>query len=246
MRHMPAASLALALAVTLMGTSATAGTADNPEVTDATGDANAFSSITSDEGDTRPVSFDSLDLLAVWYETAYDTNKILDPATGRITRVEHVPTALQIHISTQSPIHPTWQGRNVGYQIPVALPSCQAYFELTASAAGPTSDTSTIWASTAGCPNKSPGQGIPSQVPPSFQGNVATITFSLHQTGMNDFISHGTTIQGSSARTIALSSIANTRLIADTASEGRPFTIGQDVPPDVDCSAQPDDPQCQT
>lgn len=128
-----------------------AGTADDPEITDPAGDANFASPITGQQADTRPASLDNADLLAVWFETAYETNKVLDPATGAVLRVEYSPSALLVHIKTHGPIHPTQpQGRSIKYQLPVTLPDCDAFFELHADASGPANDSATVWAVTAG------------------------------------------------------------------------------------------------
>lgn len=154
------------------GFHATAGSGDDPEITDVAGDANFISPIAGDERDTRPASLDNADLRAVWFETAYDTNKVTDPATGEVLRVEHVPTDLLVHIKTEGPIHPAPPATSVWYRVPASLPDCDAEFELVGN-------TASIRAVTAGCGASGAGFGPTSPVKPSIEGTVATLTFPL-------------------------------------------------------------------
>src|SRR5688500_17667270 len=99
------------LIAALLCSPALAGTPGSPEITDVAGDANLVNGQGVQTGletgpDTRPVSVDGADLLAVWFETVYDTIKTIDPETGRVSRVEYRATALLVRIKTQGPIHP--------------------------------------------------------------------------------------------------------------------------------------------
>ena len=113
---------------------------------------------------------------------------------------------------------------------------------LRADPAGPASDTVSIVAATAGCGNRSPGSGFVSPVKPSFDDNVATLTFPLDHPQVNEFLTNGAAVNGPSAR-VVVPFVAGP--VADVTAPGRSFTVGQDVPPDVDCIADSEDPACQ-
>ena len=210
-----------------------------------------------------PESLDALDLRAVWFETEYETTQVRDPATGDVVRVEHDPTALAIHIQTEAPawpVPPEWAA--LRYDIPVTLPQCNAHFDLKMFASG-----STQTQLAAGSPfsvvrpdcdlQKDPGQidyreTFGSNVRPTFVGTVATFRFSLVECtscGVQPvwrFIPVGTSIAPPYAFSQGSHQVAGNPggLIADETAVGRGFTIGQDVPPDVDCSEEPDYAGC--
>jgi hypothetical protein len=241
------AGCTLALALATGGVQANAGATD-PEITDPAGDANFVSAIAGPEADTRPVSADSLDLLAAWFETAYSSNKVLD-SNGDVVRVERVPEALLVHIRTAGPVLPTHlPSDTVRYKVQVALPGCRAVFELVARAGtnGSYAQLGTIDV----CP--------PFQTPtfqrqsdaPVIQANEATIRFPFGSPFVPQAVADGASIAQPTARVYsALVSKTgpdgNDVLIADKTVQGRSFTIGQDVPADVDCGSDPENAECQ-
>lgn len=234
---------ALAL-LTLGALPGSAGTAGDPEITDPAGDANFIGPVAGIEQDTRPASLENADLRAVWFQTAFDTTKVVDPATGEVLAVQYRPTALLINIETEAPIHPTQpEGRRIDYEIPVSLPGCDAFVELRADPASAANDAVTIWAVTPGCGDVGGGSGRPVPEKPTFSGNVTTVHLPFHQFGVTDFFSTGTRISAPSARAAAvLPFVAPT---VDMTSAGDGFTVGQDVPADVNCTADPGNPDCQ-
>jgi hypothetical protein len=271
-RHFAAALLAVALLIP--GPPSTAGTAADPEITDGAGDANYINGqrkTTCLRPETcpepgaipgtnpLPASVDELDLAAVWFETEYETTQVRDPATGEVSSVRHDPTALAIHIQTEAPAWPVpAQWASLGYRIPVTLPQCNAYFEL-----GIRSGGNHLVKLTAGTPfggltpdcdlQKEPGQPdyrttFISPVHVTFEGTVATLRFRLvdQVNPVWRFIPVGTAISQPYAFSDGSLQVAGTGgLIADETSVGRDFAIGQDVPPDVECSEEPDYPGCE-
>ena len=247
------AGCTLALALATGGVQANAGATD-PEITDVAGDGNFLNGQGAQPGhetgpDTRPASFDNVDLRAVWFETAYSTTKVRD-AAGNVLRVEHEPTALLIHVQTQAPPRPTspwWTA--VRYEVAVTLPGCKAffraYFHTATPPLTPGTDSATI--------NPSGGTGcggaglITSPVRPTFAGPISTMTFPLAHLDTSKYISGGTVIRQPVATAFAhLPSLSSPGgLHPDETGIGRGFTIGQDVPADVDCGSDPENAECQ-
>ena len=225
-----------------------AGTSADPEIADIAGDANFINGQGIQPGheegpDSRPASIDNTDLRAVWFETAYTTNKVFDPETGDVLRVEYHPTALAVHVQTQGPARPMDPWNVILYKVQATLPGCTATFELSVRPNPP--DVATIWPVGAQCGDLPPGSGAQSPVTPTFEGTVSTITFPLTHFQTSQFISNGTTIAQPAAHAIGRLPSLGSVFRADETVAGPDFTIGQDVPPNVDCTADPDNPECQ-
>jgi hypothetical protein len=247
------AGLIAGLVAVLSGIPAVAGTSSDAELTDVAGDGNFINGQGAQSGhetgpDTRPASFDNVDLRAVWFETAYSTTKVRD-AAGNVLRVEHAPTALVIRVQTQAParpMSPLWQA--VRYEVAVTLPGCKAFFRAYFTETGspvytPGTDSSSI--NPLGGTRCGDGGGITSPVPPTFDGPISTMTFPLAYLTTSKYISEGTAIRQPSAASFA-NIPGNPGLHPDETGIGRDFTIGQDVPPDIDCSADPTNSECDS
>jgi hypothetical protein len=222
---------------------AAAGTSTNAEITDVAGDGNFINGQGAQSGhevgpDMRPASFDNVDLRAVWFETAYSTTKVRD-AAGKILRVEHAPTALVIHVQTQGSAQSMSPFGTINFRVSASLPGCKASFELDIfSSAAPDRAVVRSLEGTE-CPNSAT-----SPVAPTFEGAVSTMTFPLANPLVAPFLPAGTAIGQPSAYVWAILPFAPGRR-ADETVIGRDFTIGQDVPPDVECSEQPDYAGCE-
>lgn len=224
-----------------------AGTPDDPEITDVAGDANFINGQGvvpghEDGPDTRPASLDGADLRAVWFTTDYVSSKVLDPETDAVLRVEYAPTGLRIHLRTEAPIHPTPQNRSIRYRVIASLPGCRVRFELWAL--GESGAIHIISRLDAGCPSGIRQDSVAtSSNLPSFDGNVATFAFPFSHQWVAELLSDGLTIPQPAANVVfAFPDGA----VIDEAASGRSFTVGSDVPPDVDCTAEPGHPECQT
>lgn len=248
-RSLIAAAAALVAVLGSTTLPATAGTAADPEITDGVGDANFVNGQGSILGstvpglDTRPASRAHLDLRAVWFETTYATNRVVDPGTGAILRVEHVPTGLLVHVRTEAPR----EALDAQIRVTQPLSNCPVAFWLNVVRVGngASLDRVNLYKSSTGCPG---GIGNIEGSVPLYQGAVATLRypFSAGET-FAGVLSPGQTI--SPLRTDSAYVTGSTyfaqRVIVDEAHGGRPFTIGQDVPPNVDCTATPGHPECQ-
>jgi hypothetical protein len=227
----------------LTGIPATAGTSADAEVTDAAGDANFISVTSADQRDTRPASVDNVDLRAVWFETAYTTVKITD-STGAVRRVEYRPTALLVRIQTQAPLRPSspWGARR--FKVQAEVPTCQASFELLVGDSE-ANDKVELRAAT---PNSFCGDDVSflqSPVAPTYEGTVSTLTFPLGDPRISQVLGSGTTLSQTSALVTATLGAGPFLPSVDQTGAGRDFTIGQDVPPNIDCAATPTNPECQ-
>lgn len=244
MRKLPVALVvALVALVSAAALPGAAGTAEDPEITDPAGDANFIGAAAGTEEDTRPASFDNADLRAVWFETEHSTTKIMDPATGAVARVEHRPVALVINIETQGPVRPLAPWGSLRFKVPVAMPGCEATFELLV-ATNPAFDSVEIRPATAGsCGELSIAK---SPVTPTYDGAVSTISFPLAHEQISQVISAGTALSQVDALVIASPPVGGAGPAPlDETAVGRDFTIGQDVPPDVDCTEDPGHAECQ-
>ena len=240
------AGCTVALALATGGVQANAGATD-PEITDPAGDANFVSAISGVEADTRPVSADGLDLRAVWFETAYSSSKVLD-SNGDVVRVERVPEALLVHIRTAGPVVPTHvPADTVRYKVQVALPGCRAVLELVArdGTNGSYAQLGTIDA----CPPLTSPSFQRQPDAPVIQGNEATIRFPFVGPLVPQALADGASMGQPSARVfsalVSKTVGGSDVLIIDQTAPGRSFTIGQDVPPDVDCGSDPENAECQ-
>ena len=248
-RKLLTAGLIAGLVAVLSGLPAAAGSAADPEITDVAGDGNFINGQGVQQGqhsgpDTRPISFNNTDLRAVWFETAYSTTKVRD-ASGEVLRVEYTPTALKVNIQTQGPVRPLSPWTYIEYRVPVTLPGCRASLELAALA---TSDRTEIRPIGAPCdPDRLLAR---SPATPTYQGAVSTFTFPLTDTPatgyfISPYLSEGTVLAQPSAHVLGrlpVGSQANVQ--TDETAVGRNFTIGQDVPADIDCSANPGHTEC--
>lgn len=243
-------AMCTALALVALGAlPGAAGTSENPEVADVAGDANFLNGqglqAGQEEGpDTRPASIDNTDLRAVWFETAYSTNKVFDPETGDVLRVQYQPTALAVHIQTQGPVRPMDPWTTILYKVQATLPGCTATFELSVRPNPP--DQASIRPVGVNCGHLPPTGIAVSPAVPTFEGVVSTITFPLDDPNVSQYISAGAAIAQPAAHVLGrLPAGGQANIRADETAAGRDFTIGQDVPADVDCTSDPDNPECQ-
>jgi hypothetical protein len=243
-RKLFSAGLIASLVAVLSVIPAHAGTSTDAEITDVAGDGNFINGQGAQSGhevgpDTRPASFDNVDLRAVWFETAYNTVKVVS-ASGDVQRVEYRPKALVIHVQTQGSAQSMSPFGTINYRVSATLPGCQASFELDVfSSAAP--DRAVVRS----LEGTECGTSATSPVAPTFEGNVSTMTFPLANSLVAPFISAGTAIGQPSAYAWAILPSAPGRR-ADETVVGRSFTIGQDVPPDIDCSADPTNSECDS
>lgn len=238
------------------GMSATAGTPDGPEITDVAGDANGINSQgflgqpgspvpdLSEGPDARPASFDGADLLAIWFETSYETEKTFDLETGEIVRVTYVPTGLLVHIETAGPVKPTPGGYGMIYRVPAVLSgACALDFQMWLAGEGSDIERSDIRQS-ADCPSS--GTVVDEGFGLSFQGNVTTLEYPSGAPGSRDLIFEGQEItRARHAQSRLAPGTCTCPLIDEASWELRPFVIGQDVPDDLECSEDPNHPDCQ-
>jgi hypothetical protein len=233
----------------ILGSIQAVATAAGPQVNDVAGDANFINGQSQVAGheqgpNARPASVDGADLLAVSFETAYETIEIIEPGSGEVVRLEHRPSALLVRIKTQGPIQPTTPpGRDLQFDVFADLDDCRARFHLVASGRGVAYDSASIFAATMGCRHHTAGGGSQSPVKPAYQGAEVTLTFPLNQSDMQAFIADGTHIRQPSARSVLVAPFVSP--ILDETVAGSDFVIGQDVPPDVDCVADPSHPGCE-
>ena len=234
------------LVAILSGIPATAGTSADAELTDVAGDGNLINGQGVQPGhevgpDTRPASFDNVDIRAVWFETGYSTTKVRD-AAGNVLRVEHTPASLRIHVRTESPARPMSPFGTINYRVSTTLPGCKARFDLDVFS---TPSEKAVVRPLEGTRCDPGSASATSPVTPTFAGAVSTMTFPLEDPAIASYISAGTTIRQPSAYVFGiLPNAPGSR--ADETGSGRDFTIGQDVPPDIDCSADPNNPECDS
>lgn len=234
---------AVALLVALGGLPATAGTAADPEITDQEGDANGTHQVLPDPG-----SIGGADLLAAWYQTLYTTAKEVD-AEGQVIRVRHVPHTLKVSIETAAPASPAF-GPTVILEVPVKLDACRA--SVSVYIRGPQSlpgdpQGAFLSMAAASCPKSAPSPGLTLPAP-SFPGNLTTVLVPFSTT--DGALRAGTVITASGASSVLAMAKASTSAtggvnpLLDLANSAKPFTVGQDVPADVECAAQPTYPGC--
>jgi len=234
------AGMVLAVILAFGGVSA-AGTADDPEVTDPAGDANVVSALSDEELDTRPASIDGADLRAIWLETSFVANKVLDPETGQVLRVVHSPTGLLLHFRTEAPMHPTEQDLSMFYRVRAQVRDgdgqfiCSAVrFELEVPPGG-TGGSVGVQRMFATCP----GGMTTTAGLLAFDGDVATLSFPYTTGPFQELLPVGATISSLSEiwsfTRLEAGSQRRDTVIDEGDAAGRSFTIGQDVPPDIDC-----------
>jgi hypothetical protein len=243
-RKLVTAWLVAGLMAALSGFPATAGTSTNAEITDTAGDANFISVASTNQQDTRPASIDNVDLRAVWFETAYTTMKIID-SSGAVQRVEYRPKALLVHIQTQAPVRPSspWGARR--YKVQADVPTCRASFELLIGSADAANDKAELRAASANSFCGDDVSFVVSPVAPTYDGALSTMTFPLTDPKISQVLSPGTTLSQSNAHITATLGAGPFLPPVDQTGTGRDFTIGQDVPANIDCTATPSNPACQ-
>ncbi len=262
----PNAHLMRRLAVLLLTTVAFAMVVASPgrtsppaaHIIDMAGDANLANGHglhdTGEGVDSRPASLDVADLREIRFGTAYETIVDRDD-TGRATRVRHIPTALNIHVTTegtfvqQPPVSLT-------FRVPMLAGECPLVFQL--SLPGPEggplhrqgAEVQNQSAERCGTtqPSWSEGEGVTY----ALAGKTATMRVPLAT--MGGLLGDQTDLQPSDRahvkRTmhvtigIAFDAYRIQGAMFDIAPLGRGFVIGSDVPPDVDCLAESEDPRC--
>lgn len=258
MRKLVIATLALAALGGYATVPATAGTPDDPEITDPAGDANGISQITGVEEDTRPASIDSADLRAVWLETAFETNRVLDPETGAVLRVEHVPTGLLYHVRTEAPVRPmpsqVSQTRFTvtaeGNQLHDRPNPCWLTLNLSLDAGGSSGDGASFTIPALCREEGQPTALVTGGLEVSVDADIVTASVPFSAPGIDEQFLPGRRLvlgAGSPGINSAIVHESTVGSFVDRArGTGRSFTIGQDVPPDIDCSAEPGHPECQS
>ena len=243
--------------------------ADPPaQVTDPVGDANFVNGQSVQPGyehgpDTRPVSVDGADLVGVRFSTGYRTQRVLDAATGRPLRVEHHAEALVVQIQTAAPVRPISPWSAVQYKVRATLGACAASFELHVGA-NPANDRAQFVA-VRQCGRMNPGNTAPSKVAPTFAGNVATLVFRFDDLNLSvsDGALHATARVEAPVAHVFVPGVSRTAgvrdpllgtgvtvlpendyVIVDQTTVGTTFTVGEDLPPDIDCVVDEQNPAC--
>ena len=225
---------------------AAAGTSAAPEVTDIAGDANGINGqgrTTQAGQDTRPASVDSADLRAVWFETSWGKTKDIDPASGAVTRVRHVPLSLRVHVQTTAPIYPaSVEGmRPLSYDVGAKLPGgCDIRMRLTVGGNQAT-DSAVLHTLTPVCAGGASTTGDSTK--PTYAGNVATFSYPFAVERFGAVLQSGIALSGVSANVSRSVPFAGSVMIDETPASATTFTIGQDVPADIDCTTTPS-PDC--
>lgn len=252
---MKTTGLVVAMILAALPSLASAGTPENPEVRDVAGDANFVnsqgqSSIPDQNIQTSPASIDSADIVAIWLETLYSTVKDID-AEGRVLRVRHVPEALRVSIRTTAPVKPTF-GPGVIFRVGTSMDSgCDAQLQLYLAGSAPGQSTYEK-AELLRVRNCLGGNGaVPAEFPHAISGNVTTMTYPFDRSQgvlapgitLGPFTTPPTT-QPHSRVVLPNGNPGTTIPAIDHAPGLRPFVIGSDVPPDIDCAEDPGNPAC--
>lgn len=236
-----------------------AGTPESPEFTDVAGDANGINgqgiAPGFEEGpDTRPASADGADLRKVWFETPYVTTKERDEA-GKIVAVRHTATGVKVHIETTEAAIPTF-GPTLLYRVPVQIGSCTTIFQMwvrgeVTTPLDPPNDRADL--RRVGC-GFGPASITSGSFHLTFSESVATLEYpftalqAAFVSDVRDGAELGEAETGASVRTLATLLSGSTtqppQLVIDETEPGRGFTIGSDVPADVDCLETPEHPEC--
>lgn len=257
---MPVRCVALvALLAVLPSPQAAAGTSEDPELRDPAGDANyvhshGFLPLPDEGPDARPASIDGADIVAGWYETEYRTDRIVDEG-GTLTAVRYEPEALLVHLETTGPPAPSF-GPTVGYHLWVNVGACSMIFRFHVrgplSQDGDPAEGAELRTRKAECLEgpKTYTEGVSLSV----AGNVATLRYPFDAVALGSIplLDEGSVIEpdsdGNAFNVNTTHRLPNGLLLGgqpiDMAGPPRPFTIGSDVPPDVDCVATPGHPSC--
>jgi hypothetical protein len=226
-------------------------------VIDIAGDANGINSqdVGADEVSvaTGAGSVASADIVSMWVETAYD--KVLVTG-GSDVIVRYIPNALVLNVRTVGPAKPTL-GPSVVFRLPFRSsptpnPTCFAFLDLRVTGSAPGAiggDNAVLTRGDARCSGGT-GPGL-ATFPLSYVGNVMRTVFPFDKS--NGMFSAGRTIIGTTRPHVGLLALLEvptacaTKCSLGTLDEARvfpTFTIGSDVPADVNCTQQPDHPDC--
>jgi hypothetical protein len=88
------------------------------------------------------------------------------------------------------------------------------------------------------------GSIVRSPVVPSYDGAVSTITFPYTDSTFAQIVPAGTVLNQASAQVIPNLGVGSNTQPSDQTVAGRPFTVGQDVPADIDCTVSPGHVEC--
>lgn len=216
---------------------ASAGTDADAEIVDQTGDANYLHPIPDPDPTTPQASNTAVDLVKIWYTTRYTVVKDRD-ASGKVVRVRNVPDALLLNIRTagEKRMGLFLGGYELGFAVPARGPGgCGLSFYLSFDP----QDGAVLKNQISGC-HAGPAVILP-MTSVKQNGAVATYTMPFADA---PFLA-GITIEpgGTPGGTTASAHLLGNQA-ADIVVGGRAFTVGSDVPPDVDCAVTPADPGC--
>ena len=237
-------------------------------MTDAAGDANGVNgqyslSLDPNGPDSRPASIDGADLRRIEFSTTYTTQKVLNP-DGSIREVRYVADGLKVQATMEGDVLPTF-GPSLMLEIPanVLRPSgstCPALFRAWWRGPEPL-DEDLEQADIRPCgflTDTSEGFDL------AIDGPTVTMHYPFSAPRMPGYIEDGTEIKppyvqtaesnfphvgpqwapvptepvvGGNSRPTFIGHIDETALFPG-------FVVGSDVPPDVDCAATPDHPDC--
>lgn len=240
----------LALALTLGGAPAGAGTAQGPEIRDPAGDANFVNGQGFFSGLERvggPASIDSADIRAIWFETAHDPVPETDDF-GNVT-VTYEPTALLVRIRTVAPASPP-PTPAVMYRVQASIAGCEVWFQALLSNGQPLVSQQANIRKLSGCPGGS-GTISSSEFGLTFEENVMTLRYPLSAFPYSSdqiVLAEDVEIRPSGGRPHVRefsTAFLTFPVIDETVPLATKFRIGSDAPAPVDCSANPDHPDCQ-
>lgn len=247
-------AMTLVTVLAVVGAGSAAAKPAQPSYVDAIGDANGlyvneYENLHDNNGpDTRPASVPGADLVSAWFQTSYRVERDVNDS-GQVVRVRHVPTAVELRVETAAPASPTF-GPSLVYRFLANIGDC--WLSLSSVVKGPASGEEEVEGARVqrggpDCGNRS------IEVPVRFEGNVMVLSFSRQQSLIDgvQILPIGGVIGPSEESFGALVSVV--RVVngiglggadLDGANPARPYVIGSDVPPDVDCVATPADPGC--
>lgn len=232
-----------------------------PQITDAAGDANFINA----QGNTNAEPANGPDTSAVYneagadirsvrYSTRYWTRRIYNPE-GVLERVERLPNALQIEITTTGPTKPS--KFSLIFRIQTTIAGCETWFQAWVKgtqAQASELERADIRKITAGCPGGA--ATVFTGFQQTFDDNVMTLLFPFDAfTGpMAGFIKKGTQIDPLASFTNnanyphVRTSIGGTVTApsVDQTARPAPFVVGSDVPANADCLSTPEHPDCAT
>ncbi|MGH2711883.1 MAG: hypothetical protein ACRDH9_11855 [Actinomycetota bacterium] len=254
MKTLLTATLSLVFGVSSLTVASADPPAPQPHIIDRAGDANGINGQGLFGGaeigqDTRPVSVASADIVAIYYETLYDTIRERD-AAGNIIGVKYVQHSFRVSAETTAPVKPT-AGPSVMFRIParIGIGACEVFIDgyVRGSAPGANElERADINKLTAQCPG---GSGfLTDGFAIGFEGNMTKLTFPFDKS--SGMFAPGVALEPTSkvsVRTVlgqGTSPNPTTPAIDETAIPAR-WVIGIDVPPDVDCAETPENLDCQ-